>query len=74
MTTGEDTHGCDYITSPFLLPQLCNSTFVFRGKARSLLIGSFHPEDVTDLPGASTYAWKLIQSRAKLACMIEVRA
>ena len=26
MTTGEDTHGCDYFTSLFLLPQLCNST------------------------------------------------
>ncbi|WP_186539800.1 hypothetical protein [Corynebacterium glutamicum] len=26
MTTGEDTHGCDYFTSIFLLPQLCNST------------------------------------------------
>ncbi|MGP5242543.1 hypothetical protein ACTXLC_12510, partial [Corynebacterium flavescens] len=24
--TGEDTHGCDYFTSIFLLPQLCNST------------------------------------------------
>ena len=28
MTTGEDTHGCDYFTSLFLLPQLCNSTSV----------------------------------------------
>ena len=27
MTTGEDAHGCDYFTSLFLLPQLCNSTF-----------------------------------------------
>jgi len=27
MTTGEDTHGCDYFTSLFLLPQLCNSTW-----------------------------------------------
>ena len=26
MTTGEDTHGCDYFTSRFLLPQLCNNT------------------------------------------------
>ncbi|AJK70107.1 hypothetical protein B840_12695 (plasmid) [Corynebacterium marinum DSM 44953] len=26
MTTREDTHGCDYFTSLFLLPQLCNST------------------------------------------------
>ena len=26
MTTGEDTHGCDYFASLFLLPQLCNST------------------------------------------------
>ena len=26
MTTGENTHGCDYITSLFLLPQLCNNT------------------------------------------------
>ena len=26
MPTGEDTHGCDYFTSLFLLPQLCNST------------------------------------------------
>ncbi|WP_185969519.1 hypothetical protein [Corynebacterium glutamicum] len=26
MTTGEDTHGCDYFTSIFLLPQLRNST------------------------------------------------
>ncbi|MGV0326768.1 hypothetical protein ACUY2E_07455 [Corynebacterium confusum] len=26
MTTGEDTHDCDYFTSLFLLPQLCNST------------------------------------------------
>jgi len=26
MTTREDTHGCDYFTSIFLLPQLCNST------------------------------------------------
>ena len=26
MTTGENTHGCDYFTSPFLLPQLYNST------------------------------------------------
>ena len=26
MTTGEDTHGCDYFTSLFLLPQLCNNT------------------------------------------------
>ena len=26
MTTGEDTHGCDYFTPLFLLPQLCNST------------------------------------------------
>ena len=26
MTTGEDTHGRDYFTSLFLLPQLCNST------------------------------------------------
>lgn len=26
MTTGEDTHGCDYFTLLFLLPQLCNST------------------------------------------------
>ena len=25
MTTGEDIHGCDYFTSLFLLPQLCNS-------------------------------------------------
>ncbi|WIM67759.1 hypothetical protein QP027_11895 [Corynebacterium breve] len=25
MTTGEDTHGCDYFTPVFLLPQLCNS-------------------------------------------------
>ena len=29
MTTGEDTHGCDYFTSLFLLPQLCNSTIYF---------------------------------------------
>ncbi|AST19398.1 hypothetical protein CEY17_00625 [Corynebacterium glutamicum ATCC 14067] len=28
MTTREDTHGCDYFTSIFLLPQLCNSTAV----------------------------------------------
>ena len=28
MTTGEDTRGCDYFTSLFLLPQLCNSTFL----------------------------------------------
>ncbi|ARB88432.1 hypothetical protein FRC0126_00160 [Corynebacterium diphtheriae] len=27
MTTGKDTHDCDYFTSLFLLPQLCNSTF-----------------------------------------------
>ena len=27
MTTGEDAHGCDYFTSLFLLPQLCNSTY-----------------------------------------------
>ena len=26
MSTREDTHGCDYFTSLFLLPQLCNST------------------------------------------------
>jgi len=26
MTTREDTHGSDYFTSIFLLPQLCNST------------------------------------------------
>ncbi|MBK4149776.1 hypothetical protein GWO60_08985 [Corynebacterium macginleyi] len=26
MTTGKDPHGCDYFTSLFLLPQLCNST------------------------------------------------
>ena len=26
MTTGEDTHGPDYFTPVFLLPQLCNST------------------------------------------------
>src|SRR5699024_9200855 len=26
VTTGEDTHGCDYFTSLFLLPRLCNST------------------------------------------------
>ena len=25
MTTGEDTCGCDYFTSLFLLPQLCNN-------------------------------------------------
>jgi len=27
MPTGEDAHGCDYFTSIFLLPQLCNSTW-----------------------------------------------
>src|SRR5699024_5395929 len=26
ITTREDAHGCDYFTSLFLLPQLCNST------------------------------------------------
>ncbi|BAF53517.1 hypothetical protein cgR_0549 [Corynebacterium glutamicum R] len=26
MTTGEGTYGCDYFTSLFLLPQLCNNT------------------------------------------------
>ncbi|AJK70075.1 hypothetical protein B840_12535 (plasmid) [Corynebacterium marinum DSM 44953] len=28
MTTGEDTHGCDYFTPVFLLPQLCNNTTI----------------------------------------------
>ena len=28
MTTGEDTHGCDYFTLLFLLPQLCNNTTI----------------------------------------------
>ena len=32
MTTGEDTHGSDYFTPVFLLPQLCNST-LFLGVA-----------------------------------------
>ena len=37
MTTGEDTHGCDYFTPVFLLPQLCNST------ARKI-IGAIQPD------------------------------
>ncbi|WP_110333473.1 hypothetical protein [Corynebacterium striatum] len=28
MPTGEDAHGSDYFTPVFLLPQLCNSTFI----------------------------------------------
>ncbi|AST21947.1 hypothetical protein CEY17_15085 [Corynebacterium glutamicum ATCC 14067] len=42
MTTGEDTHGCDYFTSIFLLPQLCNST-VLSLLAR-VKTGVFSPE------------------------------
>ena len=36
MTTREDTHGCDYFMSIFLLPQLCNSTGKYTGRPKAL--------------------------------------
>ena len=39
--TGEDTHGSDYFTSLFLLPQLCNSTVL--GSPSGCSIGSARP-------------------------------
>ncbi|TVS22964.1 hypothetical protein EKI59_11555 [Corynebacterium sanguinis] len=36
MPTGEDTHGRDYFTPVFLLPQLCNSTVHRLSRCRAL--------------------------------------
>ncbi|TQE43820.1 hypothetical protein EJK80_04540 [Corynebacterium phoceense] len=47
MTTGEDTHGCDYFTSLFLLPQLCNSTLPsFRTPDPVMQHRFIHPPDM----------------------------
>ena len=48
MTAGEDTHGCDYFTSLFLLPQLCNSTI-----PRGLSAGRFLSIMVNRVLGAT---------------------
>ena len=50
MTTREDTHGCDYFTSPFLLPQPCNNTLPAANRWR---------HDVAEAEGRPTPAPKL---------------
>ncbi|WP_458488879.1 hypothetical protein [Corynebacterium sp. ZY180755] len=42
MTTGEDTHGSDYFTPIFLLPQLCNST-----QTKAMITASIIDADTT---------------------------
>lgn len=52
MTTREDTHGCDYFTSLFLLPRLCNSTLERMGESTRIYVcgnGSGVSEEVVNI-------------------------
>ena len=50
MTTGEDAHGCDYFTSLFLLPQLCNSTGTTNSQGGYSKPGAAGVKYLTDSP------------------------
>ncbi|MCT1628337.1 MFS transporter [Corynebacterium sanguinis] len=65
MTTGEDAHGCDYFTSIFLLPQLCNSTI------RNITETSSSPLDILSVILSAVAFGGLVYALSSMSIILE---